>query len=58
MIGDTWELACVDGWGDGVIGDRFVGEVTESDEMLSESEEVRSIAASPIEGWAACAWPW
>ena len=37
----------VDGWGDGVIGDRFVGEVTESDEMLSERDRVRSRAVSP-----------
>jgi hypothetical protein len=49
VIGERVVLA-VDGWGDGVIGDRFVGEVTERDEMLIESDDVRSIAASPREG--------
>lgn len=48
VIGDKVVLA-VEGWGDGVMGDKFVGEVTESVEMLSESDELRSMDASPIE---------
>ena len=37
VIGETCELACVDGCGDGLIGERLVGEVTESEERLRES---------------------
>ena len=48
VIGDKVVLA-VEGWGDGVMGDKFVGEVTERVEMLSESDELRSMDASPIE---------
>lgn len=48
VIGDKVVLA-VEGWGDGVMGDKFVGEVTESVEMLSESDELRSMDVSPIE---------
>ena len=47
VIGDKVVLA-VEGWGDGVMGDKFVGEVTERVEMLSESDELRSMDASPI----------
>ena len=36
MIGETWELAWVEGWGEGLIGERLVGEVTESEERLRE----------------------
>ena len=48
VIGDKVVLA-VEGWGDGVMGDKFVGEVTERVEMLSESDELRSMDVSPIE---------
>ena len=48
VIGDKVVLA-VEGWGDGVMGDKFVGEVTERVEMLSESDELRSMDASSIE---------
>ena len=38
VMGDTWELACVEGWGEGLIGERLVGEVTEREERLRERE--------------------
>ena len=37
VMGDTWELAWVEGWGEGLIGERLVGEVTEREERLRES---------------------
>ena len=44
MIGET-QLVAVDVSGDGLMGDRFVGEVTVREERLRESEE-RSIRFS------------
>jgi hypothetical protein len=46
VIGET-PLVAVDVSGEGLMGDKFVGEVTESEERLSESEE-RSIIFSGI----------
>ena len=37
VMGETWELAWVDGCGEGLIGERLVGEVTEREERLRES---------------------
>jgi hypothetical protein len=47
VIGERAVLA-VDGCGEGVMGERFVGDVTDSEEMLSESEEERSIGLSAM----------
>lgn len=44
MIGET-PLVAVDVSGDGLMGDKFVGDVTEREERLRESEE-RSIRFS------------
>ena len=50
VIGET-PLVAVDVCGEGLMGDKLVGEVTERDERLSDKVEERSIKFSGI------AWP-
>lgn len=48
-------VLAVEGIGEGVMGDTFVGEVTLREEILSDNEEERSrLAVSPKEGCAGC----
>ncbi len=56
LSGVTGEMVlAVEGIGEGVIGERFVGEVTLREEILSDNEEERSrLAVSPKVGCAGC----
>lgn len=48
VMGESVVLAVL-GWGEGVMGESVVGDVTESEEMFRESEDWRS-------GWGGWGW--
>ncbi len=58
LIGVTGDRVLVDddGWGDGFMGDKLVGDVTVRADRLSESDEERSMPWAGLPGWPVAAW--